>query len=118
MKDSFDTDFGKVVIDDDIIARVAGTTALECVGIVGMSSIRKTDGVIRMLTRNSLSKGVKVTFDNHAVALEFHIIVAFGVSMKTVAQNLIENVTYQVETVTGFHVNDIKIYVDGIRMID
>ena len=118
MKDSFDTDYGKVVIDDALIVRLAGMTALECAGIVGMSSIRKTDGVIHLLTRNSLSKGVKVTFHEHEVALEFHVIAAFGVSLKTVVQNLIENVTYQVETVTGFKVREIRIFVEGIRVID
>ena len=32
----FTTEFGNVIIDDEVIAKVAGLAALECYGVVGM----------------------------------------------------------------------------------
>ena len=46
------------------------------------------------------------------------MIVAYGVSISTVADNLIENVKYKVEEFTGMEVEKINIYVEGVRVID
>ena len=118
MKGNFSTKLGKVEINNSVIARLAGIAALECFGIVGMSALSTSDGVIKLLTRNSIAKGIKINVDNNEVSLEFHVIVAYGVSIPTVAQNLIENVQYQVEQSTGFKVKKINIIVDGVRVID
>ena len=50
--------------------------------------------------------------------LNFHVIVSYGVSISTVADNLIENVKYKVEEFTGMPVEKINIYVEGVRVID
>ena len=46
------------------------------------------------------------------------MIVSYGVSISTVADNLIENVKYKVEEFTGMPVEKINIYVEGVRVID
>ena len=55
--------------------------------------------------------------DNH-ISLDFHVIVAYGISISAVADNLIENVKYKVEEFTGMTVDKINIYVEGVRVID
>ena len=50
--------------------------------------------------------------------LDFHVIVAYGISISAVADNLIENVKYKVEEFTGMTVDKINIYVEGVRVID
>ena len=52
------------------------------------------------------------------LSLDFHIIVAYGVSISAVSENLIENVRYKVETFTGIPVEKVNIYVEGVRLID
>ena len=118
MKGNFDTDYGKVVIDETVIAKIAGLAALECAGIVGMGALSKRDGVIKLLARKSVTRGLKVEIDHNEIILEFHVIVAAGVSIPTIAQNLMETVRYQVESATGFSVKNISMYVEGVRMID
>ena len=50
--------------------------------------------------------------------LDFHVIVAYGVSIVAVADNLISNVKYKVEEFTGLEGEKINIYVEGVRVID
>lgn len=52
------------------------------------------------------------------ISIDFHVIVSYGVSISTVADNLIENVKYKVEEFTGMAVEKINIFVEGVRVID
>ena len=55
---------------------------------------------------------------DNKITLDFHVIIAYGVSIKAVADNLMSNVKYKVEEYTGFEVEKINIYVEGVRVID
>ena len=109
---------GEVLIDTEVIARYAGSVAIECFGIVGMAAISMKDGLVKLLKKNSLTHGVNVTVDNNRITIDFHVIVVYGVSISAVADNLIENVKYKVEEFTGMSVDKINIYVEGVRVID
>ena len=60
---------------------------------------------------------VKITEDNK-IRLDFHVIVAYGVNISTIADNLVNNVKYKVEAFTGMEIEKINIYVEGVRAID
>ena len=112
MKGIYTTDYGKIIIDTSVIAKMAGLKAIGCFGIVGMA------GIVKLLTRNSLTKGIQVTIEQNEIVIDFHVIVAYGVSIKTISDNLVDAVTYQVESATGFKVKKINILVEGVRVID
>lgn len=118
MNGSFKTDYGKVVINNKVIARMAGFAALECFGIVGMAALSKSDGIVKLLTRNSISKGIKVDITDGKISMDLHVIVAYGVAVSAVTENLVSNVKYTIESTTGFKVDKINIYVEGVRVID
>jgi uncharacterized alkaline shock family protein YloU len=46
------------------------------------------------------------------------VIVAYGVSIRAVARNILENVRRRVETYTGMEVKDISVVVEGVRIVD
>ncbi len=52
------------------------------------------------------------------ITIDFHVIVAYGVSISAVTDNLISNVKYQVEEFSGMPVDKINIYIEGVRVID
>jgi uncharacterized alkaline shock family protein YloU len=119
MKGHLNKEGGTVAIDLDVISRYAGLTAIECFGIVGMGMISMKDGLTRLLKRESLTKGVEVTInDDNQINIRFHVIIAYGVSIATVADNLMNNVKYKVEQFTGMEVGRIDIFVEGVRVID
>lgn len=119
MKGSMSTDLGIITIDPEVIAKYAGSVAVECFGIVGMAVVSMKDGLVKLLKKESLTKGIQVGIsDENKITLNFHVIVAYGVSISAVTDNLISNVKYKVEEFTGMSVDKINIYIEGVRVID
>lgn len=118
MKGRISNRLGEIRINPEVIAIYAGTTAVECFGIVGMAAISMKDGLVRLLKKESLTHGINVDIQDNRITLDFHVIVAYGISISAVADNLIENVKYKVEEFTGMDVDKINIYVEGVRVID
>ena len=119
MKGSMSTDLGIITIDPEVIAKYAGSVAVECFGIVGMAVVSMKDGLVKLLKKESLTKGIQVGIaDENKITLDFHVIVAYGVSISAVTDNLISNVKYKVEEFTGMSVDKINIYIEGVRVID
>ena len=115
---SMNTHMGNIVIDNEVIAQYAGSVAVECFGIVGMAGVSMKDGLVKLLKKDSLTRGISVTLKNHKLILDFHVIVSYGVSILAVADNLMDSVKYKVEEFTGIEIEKINIYVDGVRVID
>ena len=107
---------GELSISDDVLATLAGISAIECYGIVGMASKRATDGLVELLGSDNLSRGVKVVSQGNEVSIDLHIIVEYGISIATVAKNIIETVKYKVENLTGVTVKKVNIVVEGVRV--
>ena len=119
MKGQMDTQYGKVLIDENVIATYAGSVAVECFGIVGMAAVNMKDGLVKLLKKDYLTHGITVTVDeNNKITIDFHVIVSYGVSINTVSDNLIETVKYKVESFTGMQIKKINIHVEGVRVID
>lgn len=118
MKGRISNKMGEIQINPEVISMYAGTTAVECFGIVGMAAVSMKDGLVKLLKRESLTHGINVTIEDNHITIDFHVIVAYGVSICAVADNLIANVKYKVEEFTGMEVDKINIYVEGVRVID
>lgn len=118
MKGRINNKLGSIQIDPEVIAMYAGTTAVECFGIVGMAAVSMKDGLVKLLKPDSLTHGITVSIRDNNISIDFHVIVSYGVSISTVTDNLIENVKYKVEEFTGMPVEKINIFVEGVRVID
>ena len=118
MKGRVNTGLGEVVINTDVIATYAGSVAVECFGIVGMAAVNMKDGLGKLLGKDSIKHGINVSINDNKISLDFHVIVAYGVSISAVADNLIGNVKYKLESFTGMEVDRVRILVEGVRVID
>ncbi len=118
MKGHMNTQIGEVLIENEVIKKYAGSTAIECFGIVGMAAISMKDGIVKLLKRDNLTQGINVFIDDNKLRIDFHVIVVYGVSISAVADNLISNVKYKVEEFTGMKVEKINIFVEGVRVLD
>ncbi len=115
---SMNTHMGSITIDKEVISQYAGSVAMECFGIVGMAGVNMKDGLVKLLKMDSMTRGIVVAMENNKLILDFHVIVAYGVSILAVAENLISNVKYKVEEFTGIEIEKINIFVEGVRVID
>ena len=119
MKGKMSNPIGDVIIDKAVIANYAGLAAIECFGIVGMAALSVRDGIVKLLKRDSITRGIQVAIGaDNKLTIDFHVIISYGVSIKTVADNLIENVKYKVEEYTGMEVGRITVCVEGVRVIN
>lgn len=108
--------YGSVVISDDVIGKIAGIEATHCIGVVGMAFKSKADEFASLLKKDAVNKGVKVTVNNRAISLELHIIAEYGVNLTAICNNIIENVKYAVETMTGYEIDKVIINVESVRV--
>ena len=84
-----------------------------------MATVSMKDGLVHLLKKESLTRGITVAIsDENHISINFHIIVAYGVSISAVTENLISNVKYRVEEFSGMPVDKINIYIEGVRVID
>ena len=72
MKGTLENKLGKVSIDSEVIAQYAGSTAVECFGIVGMAAVSMKDGLVKLLKGDSLTRGISVVIDeNNLIEIDF-----------------------------------------------
>jgi uncharacterized alkaline shock family protein YloU len=117
MQSKIKNDFGTIAVENEVIARIAGLSAMECYGVVGMAAKSIKDGLVHLLKIESLSKGVKIdTLENGGLVIDLHIIVEYGTNLVAIANTLKDNVRYKVEESVGMTVQDVNIYIEGIRI--
>ena len=118
MRGQLNNEMGKIVVDEDVLAKYAGSAAVECFGVVGMASVSMKDGIVQLLKRDNIRHGVNVKIQENKLYIGMHIIGAYGVSIMTVAENLVDNVKYKVEEFTGMEVGKIIVCVEGVRVVN
>lgn len=107
---------GMITISNEVIATIAGDAATRCYGVVGMAVRNKADGIASLLKRDAMSKGIKVTVEDDGLLIDVHVIVGYGINIKTTSESIIESVKYNVESVTGFNVKNVNVNVESVRV--
>ena len=110
-------DLGVIGIENEVIARIAGTAAMECYGVVGMAARSIRDGLVGLLKMESLSKGVRTeTHPDGEISINLHIIVEYGTNIVAVAQTLMDNIRYKISDTVGLTVREVNIFIEGVRV--
>ncbi|MDF2839994.1 MAG: putative alkaline shock protein [Clostridia bacterium] len=108
--------FGEVYIADDVLANIAGLATIECYGLVGMASKNAKDGLVELLRRDNINKGVKISTEGEDIVVDLFVIVKFGTNISTVADNIISKVKYTLENITGLKVKRVNLNIQGVRV--
>ena len=83
-----------------------------------MAGLNVKDGLVKLLKLEDIKRGIIVSVKYNKLNIDFHIIVAYGVNVQSVSENLISTVKYKVEEFAGIEVSKINIYVEGVKVID
>ena len=109
------TEKGEISISGEVFTNLAGAAATNCYGVKGMAMRSKTDGLVHLLRRESMGKGVKVIFhDDSTVSIELHIIVDNGVNLMAVSRSIMSEVRYIVSRTTGAQVRGVDVCIDSM----
>ena len=116
MSAKLENQYGTISIENEVIARIAGLTAVDCYGIVGMAAKNMKDGLVQLLKRESLTKGIRINVNEEQISIDLHIIVEYGTNITAIAENIISTVKYKVETICGIAVEQVNVFVEGVRV--
>ena len=110
---------GDIVILSDVITTLAGAAATNCFGVKGMAKRSMSDGLVHLLKREAMGKGVLVTYGpgEDEISIELHIVVDYGVNLAALTTSIIDEVRYKVESAIGEKIKTVSVFVDSM-MID
>ena len=113
----FKSDHGDITVSSAVFSNITGMAATNCFGVKGMAYRSMTDGLVHLLKRESMAKGVKVYYnEDGTVSIELHIIVENGVNLPAVCRSIMNEVRYVVTRNTGVTVKDVDVCVDSMTL--
>ena len=111
------TEKGEITVSNSVITQVAGAAAMNCFGVKGMAVRSMTDGLVHLLRKEAMGKGVKVTFNaDNSISIDLHIMVDKSVNLSAIASSIIGEVRYFVTKSTGTEVRAVNVFVDSISV--
>lgn len=110
-----ENEFGSISISSEVFTNLAGDAATRCFGVKGMAGRSKDGGLVQLLRRESMSKGVVVHFDEDGgVSIGLHIVVERGVNLVALSGSIRNEVSYKVSAATGVPVRRVDVFIDSM----
>ena len=108
---------GSISVSTGVYTDIVGTAATNCFGVKGMAARSLSDGLYHLLRKESVAKGVHVTFhEDDTISINLHIMVDHGVNLTAVGESIISEVRYVVTKTTGTEVRAVNVYIDSIMI--
>jgi uncharacterized alkaline shock family protein YloU len=108
-------ELGFIRISKDVFTVLTGDAATNCFGVKGMTVRSVTDGLVHLLKRESMGKGVRVACnDDNTVSVELHIAVDEGVNIPVLCESIISEVRYKLTKATGIGIGSVDVFVDSV----
>ena len=105
---------GNVMISEDVIATIVAHALAE---VDGIGSLGSKPGIVieDFAAKKNWSKSLKILIaEDNTVSIDCSVMVAYGSSVVDVAAAVQQNVTANVESMTGVKVNVVNVNVCGI----
>ena len=113
----FKSDHGDITVSSAVYSNITCLAATNCYGVKGMAVRSMTDGLVHLLRKEAMGKGVRVTFqDDNSIAIDLHIMVDKGVNIRAISASIIKEVRYFVTKSTGTEVSAVNVFVDSITI--
>lgn len=106
---SIKNELGDIVINENVIAMVAGNAVHKCPGIAGPAGTA-------LWGKENLGKGIKVTTDNNKIIVDIGIVIDLGVKITQLAESIMSAVKKDVMDVVGQEVEKVNVMVEGIKV--
>ncbi|QWU14773.1 Uncharacterized conserved protein YloU, alkaline shock protein (Asp23) family [Paenibacillus sophorae] len=108
------TEIGEIQIAPEVIEVIAGLATVEVKGVAGMSG-GFAGGIVELLGRKNLSKGVKVEVGQREAAVDVSVIIEYGTRLPEVAAEIQRNVKRSIETMTGLTVVEVNVHIHDVQ---
>ncbi len=108
-------DAGKIKIESDVIAMIAGQATLDTEGVAGMSS-GITEEITKRMSGKNITKGIRVEADEIEASIDIKVTIKYGYKLLDVAKNIQQNVKEAVESMSGLNVLEVNVFVEGVEI--
>ncbi|MBM7650433.1 putative alkaline shock family protein YloU [Bacillus ectoiniformans] len=105
---------GKIEIAPEVIEVIAGIAASEVEGVEKMRG-SFASGVVERLGKKNHGKGVRVDLTDDGIKVDVYCVIAFGVSIPTVAQKIQDSIRQALLNMTALEADEVNIHVVGIQ---
>lgn len=107
--------YGHISLTNDYLTALVSRAAEQCYGIAAMGQNPLANNARDALRHGRLpEKGVTVAENSRSLDIALHIMVGYGLNIKTIVQSITHRVRDEVEHDTGLQVNRVDVFVDDI----
>ena len=103
---------GIVRVARQVLSTIVINTALQIPGVVRIA--QANDQWSRLLGREKIRQGVKLTVKENTVTADLYIVVSAGSNIVEVGTSLQEEVASALENMTGMQVQEVNIYIQDV----
>ena len=108
-------ELGEIKVGSNVYTNIAGNAATKCFGVKGMAIRSVSDGLVHLLRRESMAKGVLVRVnEDESISIELHIVIDQGVNIPALGASIISEVRYIDSKQTETEVRDVDVVIDSI----
>ena len=112
-----ETELGSIAVSNSVYTKIAGNAATKCFGVKGMAIRSVSDGLVHLLRRESMSKGVLVTpNEDGTISIDLHIMIDQGVNIPALGQSIVSEVRYMVSQQTDTEVKAVNVIIDSMML--
>ena len=115
MTDQINKSSGTIHVSPSAIATIASQALLTCYGVVGLASKTAIGELAAQLTRDP-HHGIEVTYKGSELIIDAYVIVQHGTRISSVASSVINSIRFKVEQAVGIPVQQVNVYVQGLRI--
>ena len=112
------TPAGRIDIDEAAIATIIRDAVRSCYGVVAIGQPRPRGSIVKRLANPFHRDKIGISQIDGRIAVRLSIVVEYGTPIATVARNVIETVTFQIQRTLGAHVDRVDVNVSGLRVSD
>ena len=112
-----ENEFGSIAVSNSVYTKIAGNAATNCFGVKGMAIRSVSDGLVHLLRRESMAKGVLVkTNEDGTLSIDLHIMIDQGVNIPALGQSIVSEVRYMVSKQAETEVQDVNVIIDSMML--
>ena len=113
----FKSEQGEISVSSAVFSNITGMAATNCFGVKGMAYRSMTDGLVHLLRKEAMGKGVRIHFnEDNTISIDLHIMVDNGVNLNAVGASIISEVRYVVQESTSTEVKAVNVFIDSMMI--
>ena len=107
---------GSLHVANEVLSDIAGNSALECYGVVGMTSPDAANGLASLLPSQRLRRGITLKNTDEGLKVDLYVVIEYGTNINAVSQNLVDSVTFALKNYACVDLASVEVHVQDVKV--